>query len=823
MKIKLSRQVTQVIPGINYRILLINSLDNQKKASSVSQLLRGVSVVTKNDLRKTEVKNALQDLINRGQDNEDALLETYLLAQKIKKIQNNKDLEGRDNLSNLLNFISLKYLLPLYALDLDQQDGDYEIDFYQPKKGKKAPDFEFSKDTKIIALLIPNLHFFDEEQFNNLFEDIDSQISKYCLCEVANVFSVDAENPLVDLGYQSELEIEKNGVQEPVINAPKPTAHEVTLKDKLQQAVIDAVNALSRDITLEEEAELTSLVQIEEPADPNHGEYSTSAAMKLAKIFQKSPQEIAEQIKSNISGIDEIESIEIVGPGFINFHIKIDHFITALDSQLAKGDAYGQSDLGAGKRVMIEFGSLNIAKPFGAHHLLTTIIGQTLVNLHRAAGFNVISADFPGDWGTQFGKLIYAYKTWGDKATVEAEPMKELLKLYIKFHDEAENDTTLIDKGREEFKKLEQGDHENMELWKWMSEISTKDIEKIYAVFDAKHDIHYPESKYLESCQQLLQEGKDKGIFTPGEGGAFIADLGEEGLSPLLVQKSDGSTVYVTRDLASIRERLHDYPDLFKMIYVVDTAQSLHFKQLFAVAQKMGMKANFEHVPYGRMSFADASMSTRKGNIVLAEEIIEEAKKKAAALIAEKSTDLSEEERAKVAEGVAIGAIKYAMIGHAPETDYVFDWNKILNFEGDSAPYLQYSLARAKSILRKAQDYKPAEPTDQIDLFSMTEESKALEEDAIQPFEKDAEKRLLKLLSKLPDRLEAAATGNKPNLLTSYLIQIAQTFNSFYQSVPVVKTQRQDLRDARIKLVKATTQVIKNGLNILGIATFERM
>jgi arginyl-tRNA synthetase len=846
MKIKLSSKITQEIPGLGYHILLINHLNNSKRISSINQLLRGTCVVVKNELKKDAKKQLLQNLLEKGKFGEEMLLETYLLNSKIKKIQSGKDLDSADNLSNILSYLSIKHLWPIYAIDLDQLEKDFLIKFYLPKKGKKTPEPEFGKDTRIIALLMPNLEGLKEEEFNRVIEEIDQTIQKYCQGEIAKVFTVNSENPGIDLGYTSEKELEfQKSVQEMEDTAEKTKTSgepagqpseellnkvlaENSFKEQLKMQVVDAITRLiqknEQPISLEEGQKIEQMVELEVPSDQNHGDYSTNAALKLTKMFKKNPQELAKKIKEEINASEYLEEIEILAPGFINFKLNKAYLEKQLSKILEYQELFGRIDLGHKQKVMIDFGGLNIAKPFGAHHFPTTVIGQTILNLYQAANFTTIAVDFPGDWGTQFGKMIYAFKNWGDRDVVEKDPMKEFLKLYVRFHEEAETDTSLEDKARAEFKKLEDHDQENYQLWKWISEVSFKDIEKVYKTLGVKHNKRYPESKYLESSISIIKEGKEKGIFTEGENGAIIANLEAEGLGIVPVQKSDGTTLYISRDLASIRDRKQEVPDVKKIIYVVDSAQTLHFKQLFSIAKKFNLtNAELLHIAYGRISFADGAMSTRKGNVIFATDVIEEALKRSEKIINEKSTELPESERKQIAYGMAIGAIKYSMINHSPETDFVFEWEKILNFEGDSAPYLQYSYARARSILRKAEVEMSKEHPPQTDLFSITEEQKALEEDAIQPFEKSAEQKLLRLLIKLPEKLESAVLGNKPNIITSYLIEISQAFNTFYGSVPVIKTQRKDLLEARIKLVQATTQVLKNGLNMLGIAVFERM
>lgn len=849
MKIRISSSVIKHFPGINYTVILVKNVNNLRKISNLGQLVRGAAVVAKNELKKIDKKDLLTQVTEQALEDGSIFTESYVLGSKIKKIQNGKDVEGKDNLTNLVNLLSLKYFLPLHGADLDEAETDLQLDLYQPKKGKKTPELDFSSQTRHVAIWFPNLAGLPDEEIDRLISEINVHIGKYFNSQISEVYHLDAEHFEVDLGYTSEKELiyRANHPERPSVPEQAPEAQPETIpappvsdfdpaKTIIQNWLTDVAKKLYPETTSD------FLADVETPKDPSHGDWSSNLAMKLTKLVGQPPQAIAEAVRTEILGRNTSENgplgaVEVVGPGFINFRLNLDYYQKVLAQILAQKEQFGRQDIGHSDRIMIEFGSLNMAKPFGAHHFLTTIIGQTLVNLHRALNYQVITADFPGDWGTQFGKTLYAYKQWGDRDTVEKDPMNEFLKLYVKFHEEAEKNPALEDSAREEFRKLETGDSENLELWKWIITVSQRDLDTIYRTLGVEHQKRYPESKYNDKFQEILEQGKQLGLITEGEKGALVANFEAEKLPTAVIQKADGTSLYITRDLASIKDRLTEIPDLKRMVYVVDTAQSLHFQQLFALANQFHTKdsgfpvTEFKHVPYGRMSFADASMSTRKGNIIQGRDLITEGYRRSENLIKEKlgaNNDFSEAEIKNLTQGLTLGSIKYAMLAQAPESDFVFDWDKVLSFEGNSAPYLQYTQARAKSILRKSTE-SPTEhkPTDQTSLFNIEAEKSAAESAAAEAdatiYGLTAEHDLLRELSLFPDKLLFAAQNYKPNVLSNYLYSLAQTFNSFYSHVPVLKTQRPDLLESRLNLVRATIQVLQNGLQLLGIATFERM
>lgn len=554
-------------------------------------------------------------------------------------------------------------------------------------------------------------------------------------------------------------------------------------------------------------------VELEYPREKSNGDYTTTIALKLAKIKQKNPLEIAKIIQKNLSPQPFLDHTEVILPGFINFYLSSEYLENKLQKNL-KSENYGKMAYGKGKKIIIEYSSPNIAKPLGAHHLLSTLIGQTLANILDYCGYKVVKLNYLGDWGTQFGKLIYAYKIWGKHKAIEKDPMNELLMLYIRFHSEAENNPDLEEKARRELKKLEEGDKENMRIWSLIREKSIKALEKIYDQLDVHFDEYLSESLYNKIAGEIIKNGKALGVFKVGEKGALIVEFENDQYPPFLVQKADGATLYSIRDIASLEERLARYkPE--KILYVVDVAQSLHFKQLFATVRRLGFdKAELIHVVFGRMRLPEKKMSTREGTMVLLDELLEEARSRARKIIEQKSAELPASEKKVITEGVAIGAIKYHIISQNRETDLIFDWDRMLSLEGNSAPYLQYSYARAESILRKAKT-----------AGKKNEEKKiSKKENGIKnPNRLIEENDLIHAMMKFPEYIRLAAESYKPNILTNYLYEFAKLFNSFYQKVPVLDAPTPELKNARLNLVKSFTRVMKKGLDLLGINTFERM
>ncbi|MBP9718214.1 arginine--tRNA ligase [Candidatus Gracilibacteria bacterium] len=546
-------------------------------------------------------------------------------------------------------------------------------------------------------------------------------------------------------------------------------------------------------------------IKVEYPSEAAHGDYSSPVALELAKREGKKPREVADELVAALEKPEGVEKIEIAGPGFINFFFAAD-FLAKFSAQvIAAGDDFGNSEVMKGKTVVTDTSHPNVAKPMGVHHLLSTIIGNSLNRIFKAVGYNLVRDNYLGDWGTQFGKLIWAYKNWGDAEVVKKDPIPELLKLYVRFHEEVEQKPELEDLGRAEFKKLEEGDSENKKLWRWIVDLSVQVFYKTWKRLDVEFDHINGESFYEDKMQEIIAMGIEKGIFVEGERGALIAPFNHEKYPPAIIRKSDGATLYATRDLARILywERTW-HPDL--MVNVVDVAQEMYFKQLFEVTGMLNITdAKNIHVAFGRMSFPEKRMSTRKGNIILMDEVLDEAVERAHEMVKEKNPDLSDEQKKDIAQMVGIGAVKYAILCQNRTTNVTFTWDKMLSLEGNSAPYLQYVHARGCSILRKGEagTEKATEKTTTYNLPS--------------------ELALARLLPKLPEVAVQSAMDFKPNLLANYLFEVASAFNSFYASAPVLQAEKEAERDARLQLVRATTVVLRNGLQLLGIQAPEVM
>jgi len=562
------------------------------------------------------------------------------------------------------------------------------------------------------------------------------------------------------------------------------------LKTLVEKAVSKEFEVKSKDIL------------IEYPNDQANGDYACNIALRLGKQLGKNPRDVALSIVGNFPKNDLVDKTLVAGPGFINMFVSGQRLDEELDDVLAQKDGYGALQIGRGKTYIFEYSSPNIAKPLGVHHILSTIIGQSLYDIYSKIGFKTISINHIGDWGTQFGKVIYAYKKWGDEKKIEKDPIPELLKLYVRFHDESEKDPSLEDEARAEFKNFEKGDKENRKLWKWFVDESMKAIEKTYTKLGRMHFDHIQgESFYEDKMESILKEGKKKNIFVEGEEGAFIIEYDDPNMPPLVIQKKDGATLYSTRDMATLKYRLDTWkPD--KVIYVVDIAQTLYFKQLFDTAKRFDWyEGQGFHAWFGRMRMKEGKMSTRKGSVVLLDEVLDEAVSRASKIIEEKSPHLKNKD--EVARVVGIGSIKYNILSQNRTTDIVFDWDRMLSFDGNSAPYIQYTYARAKSILRK------------IGEISDTAKDKENTKQKIHS--------LTRLFPKFKEQLLISAEDYKPNILCNYLYDLAQTFNSFYNSVPVLRAEKKIDREIRLKIVAAASQILKNGLALLGVEVVEEM
>ena len=541
---------------------------------------------------------------------------------------------------------------------------------------------------------------------------------------------------------------------------------------------------------------------VEVPKDLDKGDYSMPC-FKLAKEMRKAPQMIASEIRDAIiSDLPEcFEKVEVVG-AYLNFFLSKLSFTTSTISEvLSDPEGYGSSTMGEGKNVVIDYSSINIAKPFHIGHLSTTVIGNSLYKIFNYLGYNSIGVNHLGDWGTQFGKLISAYKRWGDRETVEKGSIHALLDLYVRFHEEAKKDPALDDEGRYYFKKIEDGDPEAMELFEWFKELTLKEVQKIYDLLDVHFDSYAGESFYNDKMQPVIDELEEKGLLKDSDG-AKVVDLEDYGMPPCLIIKSDGATLYATRDLACAFYRKKTY-DFYKNLYVVAYQQDLHFRQLFKVIELMGYEwaKDMEHIKFGMVSMTGGSLSTRSGRVIFLEDVLKQSIEKAQKIIEEKNPGLENKE--ETAKDVGVGALVYSTLSNSRIKDIVFDIDKILNFDGETGPYVQYSYARANSVLRKAPDLDGVEP-----------DYKAL--DNAQSYQ------LAKLLADFPGVVIDAAEKYEPFFITRHVTLIAQAFNKFYYDIRIID-EDPGATKARLELVEATAAVIKIGLGLLGIHAPERM
>ncbi|MEG0296662.1 MAG: arginine--tRNA ligase [Clostridium sp.] len=538
---------------------------------------------------------------------------------------------------------------------------------------------------------------------------------------------------------------------------------------------------------------------IEIPPKPEMGDFAFPC-FQLSKVMRKAPNMIAEELKDKLNK-DGFERIENLGP-YINFFADKSVFTkNTLEKVLSEGDEYGTSNIGEGKTVCVEYSSPNIAKPFHVGHLFTTAIGNSLYKLFKKEGYTVEGINHLGDWGTQFGKLISAYKRWGNEDALKEDAIKELLRIYVKFHDEAENDPALVDEGRAYFKALEDGDKDAYELWDRFRKLSLKEFERIYNIFNVEFDSYAGEAFYNDKMDVVVNELKEKGLLVESNG-AQVVMLDEYNMPPCIVLKGDGATIYATRDLAAAMYRKKKY-DFYKSIYVVGTPQALHFKQVFKVLELAGHEwANdCTHVGFGLVKFADRKLSTRKGEVILLEDLIRESVDKTLETINEKNPNLENKE--EVAKKIGVGAIVFTYLKNSREKDIVFDWKEMLSSEGETGPYVQYSYARANSILTKA-----GEMSGEIDYSKLTSKE---------------EFELVKTLEGFSKAIHNAVEKLEPSVVTRYSIEVAKAFSKFYNAHSILNLEDEGLKNARLMLVKATCQVIKNSLGLIGLEVVDKM
>lgn len=523
----------------------------------------------------------------------------------------------------------------------------------------------------------------------------------------------------------------------------------------------------------------------------------------LAKVMRKAPPLIAKELAEKFTGDSVLDKCEAVG-GYVNFFFSREEFISDVVKNVRNaGSDWGKSDMGNGKTVLVEYSSPNIAKPFHIGHLFSTAVGNSLSKIYKHLGYNVLSLNHLGDWGTQFGKLICAYKKWGDPKKIEKDPINSLLEIYVRFHKEAENDPSLEDEARGYFKKLEEGDEETTELWSYFREQSLVEFKRVYDMLGVSFDSYNGEAFYSDKMQEVVDILRDKGLLVESQG-AQVVDLSDLNMPPCIILKSDGATIYATRDIAAALYRHRTY-NFDKNIYVVGTPQALHFKQIFAVMERAGWEwsKDCEHVGFGLVKLPGKNMSTRNGDVVFLEEVLNESVEKTKSIIEKNNPDM--ENIDDVAKKIGIGAVLYTFLKNSREKDIIFAWDTMLDFDGESAPYCQYSYARGRSILRRAAD---------ID-YSDVDFSNTVSDD---------EYRLVKQLNAFSDAVKDAAQKNEPFYINRYVTNLAKDFNKFYNTNPIMKDDvPEETKKARLAIVDASCTVIKTALALLGIDTVESM
>ena len=532
------------------------------------------------------------------------------------------------------------------------------------------------------------------------------------------------------------------------------------------------------------------------------GDFQTNFAMMNSKIIGGNPRKIAEELVNNIPENEVIEKLEIAGPGFINIFLK-DSFVSKYVG-LMTSEKYEFKELDTHGDIIIDYSSPNIAKRMDIGHLRSTIIGDSVKRLCNFLGYHTVADNHIGDWGTQFGKLIVGYHNWLDKEAYEKNPIEELERVYVEFTKQSEEHPELEDIAREELKKLQDGDEENYKLWQEFIKVSLQEYNKLYTRMGIHFDTYYGESFYHPIMPSVVEELVEKELAVEDQGAKVVFFDEKDNLHPCIVQKKDGAFLYSTSDIATIKFRRENY-DVNKIIYLTDERQQDHFKQFFKITEMLGWDIEKVHIWFGIMRFADGVFSTRKGNVIRLEQLLDEGKKRALEIIEEKNPNLSAEEKDNIAEVVGVGAIKYADLSQNRQSPIIFEWDKILSFEGNTAPYLQYSYARIQSILRKAEEI-----------------GKPLNEKFDMKISEKAERNLATYLTLFPTMALRAGEAYKPNLLTDYLFELAKKFNTFYNSCPILN-QEDDVLFSRLVLIDRVAKTLKTGLDLLGINTVNRM
>jgi arginyl-tRNA synthetase len=538
-------------------------------------------------------------------------------------------------------------------------------------------------------------------------------------------------------------------------------------------------------------------------ADNTFGDFQCNAAMSMAKILKSNPRQIAEQVAAGLDLHPALAKMDIAGPGFINLFLD-DAWLAGFLIGLEGHDHLGVPQSGDGQTILMDYSSPNIAKPMHIAHIRSTVIGNALDRMYRFLGYQVISDNHLGDWGTQFGLIILGYRNFLDADAYAASPVEELERVYVQSYEKAEAEPAWREEAKRELVKLQQGDAENRALWEEFVRISLQEFAKVYERLDVQFDLYRGESYYNDQLPGVLEALSNAGLLEKSEG-AQIVRLDEEKLPVCIVQKSDGGFNYATSDLATVQSRIQEF-SADGIVYITDERQQLHFKQFFAIAHRLGWKANLEHVWFGLMRLPEGTFSTRQGNVIKLEALLDEAVIRALQLVQDSSPEMPADQQQAVAEMVGIGAIKYADLSQNPQSLVTFTWDKAMALDGNSAPYLQYAHARICSVLDK---FKEQFPEQDLDVYPI---------ELTEPQERDLAIRI----TRFAEAVTGAAEQHRPNLLCDYLYQLSQAYSSFYQNLPFLKAE-EGVRESRIRLGRSTARVLRQGLDLLGIGAPERI
>jgi len=539
------------------------------------------------------------------------------------------------------------------------------------------------------------------------------------------------------------------------------------------------------------------LLDVSRTIQKGFGDYQCNAAMKLAKVLKQAPRAIAEQVTEVLNDEASPVRVEVAGPGFLNLSID-NTWLASAAAELANDERLGVPNIGQGETVVMDYGSPNITKPLHIGHLRSHNIGSALDRMHRFAGFEVIADNHLGDWGTQFGITLCGWLEFGDEAALEADAMAELERVYVKSYERSREDEDWKTACRQKLVDLQSGEQNARELWQRFVDLSIRDLERVYARIGVRYDLVHGESYYHDMLPKTVADLEAKGLIRESEG-ALVAFLEDEGLAPCIVKKSDGGYNYATSDLATVESRVAEF-NPSKIVYVTDDRQGLHFRQFFAITKKRGIETELVHVAFGLMRLPEKTFSTREGNVIPLEQLLDEAERRALAVVEETSPDIDAEQQREIARMVGVGAVKYADLSQNPASLVTFTWDKAMALNGNSAPYLQYAHARICSVLDK---YADQYPDADLAAFPIT-------------VTEDVERVLILKLLDFPDTVARATLNYRPNALADYLFDLAGDYSSFYQNVPFLKAE-EGVRESRLRLCLCVVSVLRKGLDLLGI------